>query len=311
LSAKCSKNSSDLNKLLLEKEAIQQEKADLKLEIAEKTQKVEDLKAELKLCHGQLEKLKVEHGLLLRKLETIEETHKAEVKSYQDEIDTLNFKIKVAEKKLADFGDNMSSDHEAFEGDTLEEIGGLGNLERMSQGSVGRNRRQSAIFNSDNLGGQKRGSIFGFSNGGQDLKSPILDVESSQKLTELQKSLDDSRAHVKKLNEDIDDLTSKLKEEQKRLEISKKKIEAKDSELEFLRVKILNDNENFTNTMNELTEELQTKDSQIVSLRKQYKNLVLRGDGQTTAAASANQGAHSKAPEEEKGMMDTWVGYFK
>lgn len=293
---------------MLEKEAIQQERADLKLEIAEMTQKIEDLKIELKSCHNQLEKLKAEHTILLRKLETIEDTHKGEIKSYQEEIDSLNFKIKATEKKLAEVGDNLSSDNEAFEGDTLEEIGGLGNLERMSQGSLNRGRRQSAIFNSDNMGGQKRGSIFGLSHGGLDLKSQTTDVEAQHKISELHKHLEESRAHVKKLNEEIDELTSKIKEEQKRLEISKKKIEAKDSELEFLRSKILQDNENFTNTMNELTEELQTKDEQIISLRKQYKNLSLRGDPKAGQASSATNG---KPPVEEKGLMDSWAEYFK
>ena len=296
----------------MEKEAIQQERADLKLEIAEKTQRIEDLKSDLKACQGQLEKLKAEHILILRRLETIEDTHKAEIKSYQDEIDTLNFKIKATEKKLADVGDNMSSEHDAFEGDTLEEIGGLGlaNLDRMSQGSMGRGRRQSAIFNSDNMGGQKRGSIFGLSNGGLDLKSQTTDVETTHRISELQKHLDESRAHVKKLNEEIDELSSKLKEEQKRLEISKKKIEAKDGELEFLRVKILRDNENFTTTMNELTEELQTKDDQIVSLRKQYKNLVLRGDPKSGASSGTGKGPGATQVE-EKSMMDSWLEHFK
>lgn len=295
---------------MMEKEAIQQERADLKLEIAEKTQKIEDLKSELKACHGQLEKLKAEHVLVLRRLETIEDTHKAEVKSYQDEIDTLNFKIKATEKKLAEVGDNLSSEHDAFEGDTLEDIGGLGlaNLDQMSQGSMGRGRRQSAIFNSDNMGGQKRGSIFGLSNGGLDLKSQTTNAETTHRISELQKHLDESRAHVKKLNEEIDELSSKLKEEQKRLDISKKKIEAKDSELEFLRVKILRDNENFTNTMNELTEELQIKDEKIVSLRKQFKNLALRGDGKPQPTNTNTKGA---VPVEEKSMMDSWLEHFK
>ena len=309
MSVSRSKGSAEVNKILLEKEAIQQERADLKLEIAEKTQKIEDLKSELKSCHGQLEKLKAEHGLLLRKLETIEDTYKSEIKGYQEEIDSLNFKIKATEKKLADFGDNISSDNEAFEGDTLEEFGAFGTMERMSQGSMNRGRRQSAIFNSDNMGGQKKGSIFGLSNQGMDVKAQLSDIEANHKLNEFQLHLKESQGHVAQLNREIDELTKQLKEEQKRLEISKKKIEAKDAELEFLRTKILQDNENFTQTMNDLTEELQTKDDQIVKLRKQYKNLVLRGDPKA-AQSAAKPGPNGKAPE-EKGLMDSWVEYFK
>lgn len=70
------------------------------------SKKYDDAKTDLKIVTTELEKLKAEIFVTSKKLQTIEMEHGAEVKCYQDEIEELQEKLRVAEKKLDDSENN-------------------------------------------------------------------------------------------------------------------------------------------------------------------------------------------------------------
>lgn len=309
-----SKNSRELERMVTEKEQLKREVSDLKLETSELAKKLEEAKTELKKKTAELDKIKGEHFVASKKLSTIESEYQLEVQSLQAEVEDLQLKLKASEQKNAE-EDNYSTgegagafeDNFAFE-DLMK---GSDVIESRSRGSTDLRRMSTvhrpSIIPSGTIG-RKRNSVVETMNGGEVKDQLVLDTkvrELQDKVSELTQALQDSKLAITSLKQEVDDLQSKLKEEMRRVDIGKRKVEEKTKEFDAMMKRFLEDNDKYTQSINELNEELEVREDMILKLKKQI------GRPQHLPAQPSEAGANrpagqsaSKQNEPDKGFFD-------
>lgn len=285
-----------MQKMFDEKDKYQKDLSDLRQELNESFKKIEKLTADQKKLHAEHEKLKSDHFITERKLKTAHLEYGAETTTYRNQIEELENKLSAMESKLKnielDKSNHESDDEEersnVFEfrlptpgkhgsqiGDFLQVSGGHGSnhldssREDSRPGSIRGSRliRTSVVYKTGILG-------LGESPTANQLVANSKVRELTDKISEMQQSLDDSKLACRKLQDQLAEVQNKLKEEVKKLEIAKKKCEAKDEEIDSYIKCMLVEREKFTVELNDMNDENDKKSARIKSLRQKLKGLV-------------------------------------
>ena len=301
--------------MVTEKEQLKREVSDLRLETGELARKLEEAKSELRKKTAELDKIKGEHFVATKKLSTIESEYQLEVQSLQAEVEDLQLKLKASEQK-SDEEENYSTgegaagafeDHFAFD-DLMK---GSDAVETKSRGSNDLRRMNTAhrhsVLHSSSIG-RKRNSVLETLHGGEVKEQLAQDSkvrELQDKVSELTQALQDGKLAISSLKHEVDELQSKLKEEMRRVDIGKRKVEEKTKEIDAMMQRFLQDNDMYTQNINELNEELEFRDETIRKLKRQI-------DRPQHAPALPNQAgakhpagqAPTKPAETDKGFFD-------
>lgn len=288
--------------------------SDLRLEVSELSKKLEETKTEAKKKAAELEKVKGEHFVATKKLSTIESEFQVEVQSLQTEVEELRLKLKASEEKNAEAenystGEGAGGFEDNFAFDDL--MKGSDVLESRSRGSTDLRRMNTsskAAFHPANTIGRKRNSVLETMHGGDIKDQLLLDTkvrELQDKVSELTQALQDSKLAISALSQEADQLQTRLKEEARRVDIGKRKVEEKTKEFDAMMKRFLEDNDKYTQSINELNEELELREEMILKLKRQ----VARGKqappppGEPVAKQAAGHPA-PKPNETEKGFFE-------
>jgi chromosome segregation ATPase len=300
--------------MVTEKEQLKREVADLKLEIAGLSKKIEEVKSEAKKKATELEKVKGEHFVATKKLSTIESEYQVELQSLQAEVEDLQHKLRASEQKEVEednysTGEGADGFEENFAFDDL--MKGADAAENRSRGSTD-HRRMSMIIKPPFLPshsiGRKRNSIVETMNGGEVKEQLMHDTklrELQDKVSELTQALHDSKLAIASFKREAEELQAKLKDETRRVDIGKRKFEEKTREFDLMMKRFLEDNDKYTQSINELNEELEVREEMILKLKRQ----VSRGhqapvqQTETKPKQPAEQTA-AKPSDPEKGFFD-------
>ena len=298
--------------MLTEKEQLKREVADLKLEAADFSKKLDEARSEAKKKTAELDRLKGEHFVATKKLSTIESEFQLEVQSLQAEVEDLQLKLKASEQQNAEednysTGEGTGGFEDNFAFDDL--MKGADAVESRSRGSTDLRRMSTvhkAAFQPTNHIGRKRNSVLETLHGGEIKDQLLLDTKARElqdKVAELTQALQDSKLAIAGLKRELDELHGKLKEETRRVDIGKRKVEEKTKEFDAMMKRFLEDNDKYTQSINELNEELEVREEMILKLKRQI------GRGAQTPSQPADPNpkhppGQAKTNEPEKGFFD-------
>lgn len=252
------KNSQEVIGLTAQRDQLEREVANLKLELEETISSSSSSGLKLSLAEGELITLRAEYSMLKEKYFNLNQEHGLEVKAYQAEIEDLNFKLIDAKKSMRrqDSLNLSEEDHgldekilgenflaEAFPGEDLD---------RYSQSSTGSRpckvKVDQAFIKKDRRY-SKRNSLVS-ANQNTTINNSIPSI-IQQRPPEVDKEV------LASLRATIDSL--------------KKDVFAKEYEIEELRLQVANSQGQLSEIMNEFTDEIISRDKTIALLKRDLR----------------------------------------
>ena len=254
------KNSQEVIGLTAQRDQLEREVANLKLELEETISSHSSNGLKLSLAEGELVTLRAEYSMLKEKYFNLNQEHTSEVKAYQAEIEDLNFKLIDAKKSMRrqDSLNLSEEDHgldEKILGENFLAVSFPGedlDRDRYSQSSTGSRpckvKVDQAFIKKDRRY-SKRNSLVS-ANQNTTINNSIPSI-IQQKPPEVDKEIIDA------LRATIDSL--------------KKDVFTKEFEIEELRLQVSNSQGQLSEIMNEFTDEIISKDKTIALLKRSLR----------------------------------------
>jgi hypothetical protein len=275
--------------LAFQKEVLEKEVSELKVELEEIQKKNSSNSHRLNLTQKELETIQAEYIMVKDKYLKFVGEHQAEVRTYQLEIEDLNFKLTQAKKATFTRHDSidLSLEDNGLDSDFLGAVvEDLENGDRYSHNSDGsRNRKPSdTMFAKKELTKANRKSIL------ITLQNTTIEKSTQNESPAGSKSAENSHQAI------VAELRSVIESHQKSL------VE-KDLEIEELRLSVSAANVKLSSALNDFTEEVYMRDKLISTLKSQIRSM----------QSQANDRAKVKAPENnDASIMDDLLNkYFK
>lgn len=251
------KNSLEVSSLQSQKDQLEREVANLKLEMEETLAISASNGQKLSLAESELTTLRAEYGMLKEKYFRLNEEHSSEVKAYQAEIEELNYKLIDAKKHLKKQDSlNLSAEDHGLDDKILGEnflaVGFGGDLDRYSQSSTGSRAYKIEVdqaFIKKEKRYSKRNSLVS-ANQNTTINNSIPSIVQ-QKLPEFDKEV------VTALKATIETL--------------KKDIFSKDLEIEELKLRVSTSQGQLSEIINEFTDEILSRDKTVAALKRDIR----------------------------------------
>ena len=252
------KNSIEMIALTNERDQLQREVANLKLELEETIATYSSNGLRISLAEGELNVLRTEYSTLKDKFLRLNEEHSDEVRAYQAEIEDLNYKLIEANKTMKRQDSlNLSVeehglDERIFGVNFLTDGFGHEDLERYSQNSTGSRTCNIQVAHAvvkQEKRYSKRNSLVS-ANQNTTINNSVPSI-TQQKPPEVDK-----------------EIVASLKAS---IETFKKTVFAKDLEIEELKMQVSTSKSQLSEIINEFTDEILGRDKTIATLRRELR----------------------------------------